>query len=127
MSVIDYRKYIGRPYEKYNCLDVVKEFYMDHFGIKVSDYYEGNTPDREQVETLIISNKGDFVCVRPPPIVGDIVVIMLFGIECHIGVCVGNGQFIHSTKTIGSNMEKLSRYEKLISGYYRHRNKNDSP
>ncbi len=122
----DLRKYIGRDYREFNCLDVVKEFYMDQYGITVKDYYEGDTPSSKEVESLIVSNKGDFIQVSDP-MFGDIVVIKLHGIECHIGVCVGRGRFIHSTKKVGSNLDQLQRYSNLISGYYRHRNTNDSP
>lgn len=122
---IQLRKYIGRPYKKFNCFALAKEFYADQFKIDLSQYYEGDlAPDRHTVESLIISNKGDFIQVEEP-MFGDIVVIKLRGLECHIGVCVGNGNFIHSTIGVGSNMEKLEKYSRLIAGYYRHVGKND--
>lgn len=113
-------KYVGKPYETYNCLDLVKEFYKDNFNIEVKNYYEGDTPDRRQVESLIISNRGDFVKVEDRPRFGDLVVIRLYGIECHIGVCVDRYHFLHSIKTIGSTLDKLEKYSKMIAGYYRH-------
>lgn len=116
------KKYIGKPYEKYNCLDLVKEFYKDNFDIKLSNYFEGpQVPSSEEVEALIISNKGSFCTVLGEPEFGDIVSIKLYGIECHIGVCLGDGKFLHSTKKIGSNMDTLSRYSSMIAGYYRHK------
>lgn len=117
--------YIGKPYEKYNCFDLVKDFYKGQFDIDLSDYFAGGpVPGRKEVETLIVSNKGDFVRVNEP-VFGDIVVVALYGLECHVGVCIGNGQFLHSARGIGSNMDRLARYGKMISGYYRHRAKND--
>lgn len=116
-------KYIGRPYDKYNCFDLVKEFYKDHFDIDLSNYWEqNNTPDRRVVQTLIASNKGDFIDVSKEVIVlGDIVIVKLYGLECHVGVCVGNGMFLHSIRGVGSCMEHLKKYEKMIAGYYRHK------
>ena len=115
------KKYIGKPYEKYNCFDLVKEFYLDNFSLVLMDYFEGPVvPDRKQVECLIVTNKGDFIEVTGNPQFGDIVSIKLYGLECHIGVCLGNGKFLHSTRNIGSNMDTLSRYSKMIAGYYRH-------
>ncbi len=121
-NMLDLSKYIGRDYETYNCLDLVKEFYKDFFGLEVKNYYEGPVPDRKQVESLIVTNRGDFVEVGAKNIrFGDLVVIKLYGIECHIGVVVNSSKFLHSARNIGSNMDRLERYSKLISGYYRHR------
>lgn len=116
---MNFKKYIGREYNDYNCFDLVKEFYKDNFSIEIKNYFEGGpVPDRAAVSSLIISNKGDFVEVQNP-VFGDIVVIKLYGIECHIGVVVDKGMFLHSTRGVGSNMERLERYKKLIAGYYR--------
>ena len=114
-------KYIGKPYEKYNCFDLVKEFYKDKFNLDLKHYYEGgDTPDRRVVTSLIVSNKGDFIEVVEP-LFGDIVVIKLYGLECHVGVCVGDGYFLHSARGIGSNMDRLKKFKGMIAGYYRHR------
>lgn len=123
MTGINLLKYIGKPYEKYNCFDLVKEFYMDHFQLDIKNYFEGGPiPGDKVIESLIVSNKGDFAKVEGKPQFGDIVVIKLHGIECHIGVCIDSSRFIHSARKIGSNMDRLERYAKLIAGYYRHRN-----
>lgn len=121
MEEYDLRKYLGRSYETYNCLDLVKEFYKDFFNLEVKNYYEGSVPDRRQVESLIITNRGDFQKVEGPPKFGDLVVIKLYGIECHLGVVIKGTKFIHSAKNIGSNIDRLERYHKIIAGYYRHR------
>jgi len=120
---VDLRKYIGRSYETYNCLDLVKEFYKDFFGLEVKNYFEGAVPDRDSVNTLINTNRGDFVEIKDKREIkfGDIVVIRLYGLECHLGVVVQGTKFLHSAKNIGSNMDRLERYDRLIAGYYRHR------
>ncbi len=116
------KKYIGRDYETYNCLDLVKEFYKDLFGLDVKNYYEGPVPNRREVQSLIVTNRGDFIEIpRAERKFGDLVLIKLYGIECHIGVVVDASRFLHSAKHIGSNIDRLERYSKLISGYYRHR------
>lgn len=114
-------KYVGRPYDKYNCFDLVKEFYMDHFQLDIKNYFEGGpVPDRREVESLIVSNKGDFVKVDKPAF-GDIVVLKLYGLECHIGVCIDTSRFLHSAKKIGSTLDRLERYGNMVAGFYRHR------
>lgn len=117
---IDLRKYIGRDYEKYNCFDLVKEFYLEFFGLELKNYYEGKVPDRREVSNLIVSNKGDFKKIEGRLQFGDLVLIRMFGMDCHIGVYISPETFLHSTKGIGSCLEHLSRYKHLISGYYRH-------
>lgn len=119
-DVIELRKYIGRSYSEYNCFDLVKEFYADHFRLELKHYFEGPVPSRQEAESLIVSNKGDFEKVDVPTF-GDIVIIRLYGLECHVGVCVGNGKFLHSARNIGSLLDRLERYHKMIAGYYRHR------
>ncbi len=120
----DLKKYIGKGYEDYNCFDLVKEFYKDKFDLDLHHYFEGDVPQRKDIESLIVTNKGDFVPVSTPEF-GDIVVVKLYGIECHIGVCIGGGKFLHSARNIGSLMDRLERYNKMIAGYYRHRGLHD--
>lgn len=116
-------KYIGKSYDTYNCFDLVKDFYADNFGLDIKNYFEGGeVPGRKEVESLIISNKGDFVKITDRPIFGDIVVIKLYGLECHIGVCIDGNRFLHSIKNSGSVIDRLERYHRMIAGFYRHRN-----
>lgn len=113
-------KYVGREYEKYNCLDLVKEFYMDNFEIEIKNYFEGEVPSREKVQCLIVSNKGEFDKVSGDPKFGDVVIINLYGYVCHIGVCIGCGKFLHSVRGAGSCIDSLARYSRMIEGFYRH-------
>lgn len=122
--VIQLRKYIGRDYKSYNCFDLVKEFYKDQFNLDLANYWEGRVPNRDQVESLIVSNKGDFVKVDVPRF-GDIVVLRLYGLECHMGVVVDASKFLHSVRNAGSLIDRTERYSKLIAGYYRHRERHD--
>jgi hypothetical protein len=47
-----------------------------------------------------------------------IIEFFLCGIPAHIGVYLGDGEFIHSTKH-GVSIEPLRRWEKRVKGYYR--------
>lgn len=123
-DVIALRKYIGRDYHDYNCLDLVRDFYADHFGVLIRNYFDGPVPSREGVQTLIASNKGEFEKVDTPKF-GDIIVIRLFGVECHIGIYINEKRFLHSIKGAGSSLDLLERYSRMIAGYYRHREHHD--
>lgn len=113
-------KYIGIPYEEMNCFDLAKAVYKDAFDIELKNYFEGEVPNSHQVACLISSNKGDFVRVGKPQF-GDLVILTVKGIECHLGIVLTDGRFLHSTKGVGSNMDRLDRWNNLIAGYFRHR------
>lgn len=117
---IQLKKYIGVPYEERNCFELVQVFYKENFDIEIKNYFEGPVPSREECQTLIVSNKGDFIEVKEPEF-GDIVVIKFYGIECHLGIVVTKDQFLHTAKDIGCNIDRIDRYKHMISGFYRHR------
>lgn len=118
--VRDLSRYIGKDYEAYDCLDLVKDFYLTEFGIKVDNYYEGRRPTAQEAQFLISCNKGSFKKVQGTPEFGDLVTIKIYGIECHVGVVLDSSRFLHSARKIGSNIDRLERYSKMITGYFRH-------
>jgi hypothetical protein len=117
---MDLSKYIGREYERYNCFDLAKEFYLDIYGLELKNYFEGPVPSRKDIESLVITNKGDFIQVEKPEF-GDLVIIKLFGYSSHMAIYIGEGKIIHSMKKVGSGMESLAKYSKMVDGFYRHR------
>jgi cell wall-associated NlpC family hydrolase len=114
-------RYIGRPYEKVNCWDLVREFYLGEFRIELSRYHNGLTPDKYVSASLIQSNKGDFVRVDGPAEYGDLMLIKLEGIECHIGIYIGNGRFLHTLQMAGSCLDRFDKYRTRTVGFFRHR------
>lgn len=114
-------KYIGRDYDKYNCFDLVKEFYLDFYNLDLKNYWESaEVPERWKTQNLIVSSKGDFDKVTEPK-QGDIVVVNLFGYSCHVGIFIEQRFILHSLRKIGSCIEPTKKYERMIEGYYRHR------
>jgi hypothetical protein len=43
----------------------------------------------------------------------------VFGQPSHIGVYLGDGEFIHASEQFGVAIEKLRRWKHRIKGYYR--------
>lgn len=118
---MDLSKYVGREYEDYNCFDLAKEFYRDFYDLNIQHYFEGErVPPKHEIECLIKSSIGDFEKVQSPKF-GDVIAIKLYGYTSHIGIYVGEGEFLHSIQGTGSCLDKISRYERMIDGYYRHR------
>jgi hypothetical protein len=50
---------------------------------------------------------------------GAVVEIFVLGQPSHVGVCLGDGTFIHAMEKIGAVIEPLRRYRRRIKGYYR--------
>jgi len=112
----DFSNLIGVPYAKKDCWQLAKEFYSQVMGRELEHYYE-NTPNRYAVRDLVFSKEKEFHKVRSPKF-GDIMLIRLHGVECHIGVYVDNGLFLHTTKATGSCIDRVARWKDMIVGYY---------
>lgn len=113
-------KYIGKSYEEYNCWDLMQCLYKDIYDLDVHQCYGTDVPSSEESENLIKTNKGSFERVdKVQP--GDFILLRIHGIECHIGMYLGVGKFIHSLMVNGVVVDSLSRYSTRVAGYYRHR------
>jgi len=97
---------------------VTKLFYKHVFNIKLQDYYSDVPDSRDIAQSLVYSSMKDFEEVTKPEF-GDLMLIKLQGIESHIAVFLGEGIMFHSTIHSGSVIERISKYEKLIVGFYR--------
>lgn len=113
------KRYIGREYEKVNCWQLAREFYLHEFRVELKHYYEGNTPARDETKNLIFSNIGDFEKVEGAPEYGDLILIRLHGIESHIGIFIKGDRFLHSARTVGSVLDDLKKYAPNVVAYYR--------
>lgn len=113
-----YDHLIGIPYDEKNCWDIVVDFYNLVFNISLHDYYTGPNPGRDVTKNLIYSSAGEFEKVDKPKF-GDIIIMKVHGIESHIGVYLDSSRLLHSTARSGCVIDRLSRWEKLVVGYYR--------
>ena len=119
-SNVNLSSLIGRLYEQVNCWQLVREFYMKIYGIELSQYHGPVTPDAEKTAELITTNRGDFARVEEPRF-GDLMLLRILGMECHIGIFIGKGKFLHSLKGTGSVLDSFEKYKSRVVGYYRHR------
>lgn len=109
---------IGTPYEEKNCWDIAREFYSIEFGLELK-HFVSDPEDRKATENLIYTNKSEFEKVTDTPRYGDIVLLRIRGIESHIGIYLGDGSFLHTLKQTGSVVDRIERWDKNITGYYR--------
>ena len=115
---------IGIPYSKKDCFEIVRDFYKQVLGVELKHYYDSPGQEAYAARDLIYTSMGDFVKVESPQF-GDLVLLKIKGIECHIGIYLGNNQLFHSSRYTGSVIDRMSRWQNVVSGYYRVRGLND--
>jgi cell wall-associated NlpC family hydrolase len=113
-----YSKLIGISYSELNCWDIAREFYLLTYGIELKRYYDDLPSSRDTTKNLIYTNIGDFIVVDNPEF-GDIVLIKLFGVESHIAIYLGDGKMLHTSIALGSHIDSINKWKKLIVNYYR--------
>jgi len=101
-----------------DCWGIVVEFYSYELNIELKNYYEEIPNNRKVANSLIYSNMGDFEKVETPNY-GDIILMKYKGVESHIGVYLGKGKMLHTTETTDCVVENISKWEGLITGFYR--------
>lgn len=115
---------VGIPYEDLNCWQLVKQFYSDVLQIGLKHYVERTPDDKQEIKSLIYSNVGEFEKVETPEF-GDIVILKIYGIESHIAVFVGEGKILHTTRGVGSCLDRVEKWSRVIVGFYRVRKNSD--
>lgn len=114
----DYSNLVGVPYSDMNCWDIAVAFYKNVFNIDMRSIYDGPTPERSISKNIIYTNLGEFDKVESPEF-GDIILLKILGIESHIAIYLGNDRMLHSSKSTGSVIDFVSRWKKVIVGFYR--------
>lgn len=115
---MEYSKLIGTPYSEKDCWGIVVEFYRLQFKIELNQYYQDIPKDRDASKAMVYSNIGDFYSVSDRAF-GDIFLVKLYGVECHIAIYLGEGLMLHTTNHSGCVIDRVARWEKLIVGTYR--------
>lgn len=113
----------GRTREGVDCWGIPYLIYKDKLNIELPLYIEQyqNTEDEKELARLIGEEKLSWEEVGSPEIY-DVVVLRLKGRPMHVGVCIGNGKFIHCMDTIGTTVEKLdaTTWRNRIIGFHRY-------
>jgi len=120
--------YIGIPYKErgrsldgVDCWGLVCLMYAD-MDINVPSYLHEyiTSSDIDSVATAINKNKSNWRKVEAPD-VGDVLVFNIMGFPCHVGVYVGQGDFIHSFRGTAVCLERLNSisWSRRLSEVYR--------
>jgi len=118
-NIQGYSDLVGISYSEMDCWAIVREFYKTEMDTTLKSYYDEIPSSKFEARDLVYSYKSDFKKVEGPEIKGDILLIKLFGVESHIAVYLGNGRILHTSMPTGCVVDKLSKWERMISGTYR--------
>lgn len=108
---------IGLQYSECNCWKLAQLFYKQVLNIELKNYFEEMPKGLQERKNLVHTNVGDFVATTEPKF-GDLILLTIVGYESHIAINIGGGRLLHSTEKIGSHIDKISRWEKMVSGFY---------
>jgi cell wall-associated NlpC family hydrolase len=117
---------IGRGYkihgrtkeEGFDCWGLVLELYKRE-GITLPDpcYFDTEVATNKRVLEGLEATIPNIKLDTPEP--GCIIEFKIFGEPSHVGIYIGNNDFIHSSQNTGVVVDKLYRWEKRITGFYR--------
>jgi cell wall-associated NlpC family hydrolase len=111
----------GRSFDGVDCWGLVCLMYRD-MDIDVPDYLHEyiTSSNIESVAGAINKNKTHWRKVEAPE-VGDVLVFNIMGFPCHVGVYVGQGDFIHSFRGTAVCVERLNSlsWTRRLSEVYR--------
>ena len=117
------RKLIGCKY-KVHGRSIEEGFDCYGVGIEVYKIHDLFLPDvdyekPEQYEEVFLEQMGKVRYSKVDrPVELTIIVFKVRGEPTHIGIYLGDGLFIHSTKNKGVIVEPLNKKEKRVEGYY---------
>lgn len=119
----NYIKYIGLPFQQYDCFNLAKLILKENFNIDTINtnvkHYESDL-----INQSYLGEVDNWVKVKTP-LEGDIVAIRLDSnyphLVTHFGVMINNKQMIHTTEKTNCVVENITKYYKLVAGFYRHK------
>jgi cell wall-associated NlpC family hydrolase len=91
---------------------------LEREGIHLPDVFYADTDRETNKEIMRILEQGIPHEKLERPERNCIIELTVCGMPSHIGVYLGNGEFIHATEC-GVAVEPLRRWEKRVKGYYR--------
>ncbi len=124
MSIVKFlQTYLGKAYDGCDCWDITKLFYKEVLNIDIAFTTKYGVPGndegyRKKISKVIEINKCNFTKVDTLEI-GDVILFNIFGITAHVGVYIGEKNFIHSIREVGCVVESLSKWQRKVEGYYR--------
>lgn len=122
--MIEVRDLIGIPYKVHgrdrngmDCYGLAIEV-LKRCGYTLPDVFYDDI-EKNTCEKIRIINKGLPLIKMQNPEENCIILMNSKGYENHIAIYLGEGMMIHSTRLAGVVVEQISKYQKLVTGYYK--------
>jgi len=114
----------GRDLLGADCWGLLRLFYLNEIGILLPTYDDLYVDAFDKISTsaAIQDFANDWVKVDIPQY-GDGIKLRLMGHPCHVGVYLGNAEFLHTQTGHNSCIDRLDsvKWRHRIEGYYRHK------
>lgn len=124
--------WIGRPYavrgrgpDAFDCWGLVAAVVAERWGLELPSHageYE-TAADRHDLAAVVAGGQSEWTEISPAAArVGDVVVLRLAGAECHVGLVVAPGWFLHSLRGCDSVIESWEHaaWRNRLAGVWRH-------
>jgi cell wall-associated NlpC family hydrolase len=101
----------GRTFAGCDCWGLVDLFYREQLSIQLPDYtavYAG-AADVSGNEVLLMVGRSAWKPVDEPAI-GDLFLFRILGYACHVGIALGDGDFLHVLRGRNSTAEPLDSF-----------------
>lgn len=118
-----YINYIGTPFKELDCYNLVKRIYKDIYNLdiletqtKANDSVNINKEYKDEAMNWVKVEKpckGCIVAIKFDPLLPKVVT--------HFGFAIDEFKMIHTTSKTDCVLENISKYSKLIDGYYLHK------
>jgi cell wall-associated NlpC family hydrolase len=92
--------------------------YLKSRGITLPDVFDYDTNKKDQSDVKTLLEQGIPHEKLDKPEKDCLIELTICGMPSHVGVYLGDGEFIHATK-YGVAVEPLGRWRKRIKGYFR--------
>lgn len=130
---MDLSHYIGLPYAErgrtragLDCWGLVRLVYLETWGTLLPVYLEDDYAVADMARTSHLIDRHRQACWSPVAAgaerVGDVILLRVMGLPCHVGLVAGSGRMLH---VMGEQGVTCERYEsalwaKRVMGFYRH-------
>ena len=117
--------YVGLPFSRYNCWQLVCKVYAEVYGIRLpsfdpeyKDYLDG-----ENIKRIYEREMQHTWTRQDIPVIGDCVVMNIKNQPWHVGVIVSRNQMLHTERGLEAVIERFTgpQWKNNIVGFYRYK------
>ena len=125
MVMVIGKKYIGIPFEKMNCWELICHYYGSELGI-VLPSHEKNYRDADDKKTISRLYESEIASKTWPrvenPKYPDVAVFRIAGYLWHAGLILNDGKMLHTQRGCDSVIESFrnARWKNRLYGFYRY-------